>query len=71
MPGAPSGEAFRQHVRAIFAEELPEGWQGIGAILDREEADAFVASWRQTLPITKYEPAPSPTMTSSALASVA
>ena len=49
MPGAPSGEAFRQHVRAIFAEELPEGWQGIGAILDREEADAFVASWRQTL----------------------
>ena len=49
MPGAPSGEAFRQHVRAIFAEELPEGWQGIGAILDREEADAFVAGWRQTL----------------------
>ncbi len=28
-------------------------------------------SWRQTLPMTKYEPMPSPTTTSSALASVA
>jgi len=46
---APTGEAFRDHVRAILAEELPTGWQGLGAIEDREEADAFVYAWRDTM----------------------
>ena len=46
---APTGEAFRAHVQQIFAEELPSGWKGIGAIEDRTEADAFVWSWRDTM----------------------
>ncbi len=46
---APSGEAFRDHVRAILAEELPADWKGLGAIEDRAEADAFVESWRETM----------------------
>jgi alkylation response protein AidB-like acyl-CoA dehydrogenase len=46
---APSGEAFRDHVRAILAEELPSGWRGLGAIEDRGEAEAFVESWRATM----------------------
>jgi alkylation response protein AidB-like acyl-CoA dehydrogenase len=43
------GELFRKRVRAFLDDNLPEGWQGIGAIADRDEADAFVASWRSTL----------------------
>ena len=46
---APTGEAFRALVQQIFAEELPSGWKGIGAIEDRAEADAFVWSWRETM----------------------
>ena len=42
-------EPFRKRVRAFLDEHLPEGWQGIGAIEDRDEADAFVESWRATL----------------------
>lgn len=33
----------------MISDSLPEGWQGIGAIADRAEADAFVESWRKTL----------------------
>jgi alkylation response protein AidB-like acyl-CoA dehydrogenase len=43
------GEAFRARIRTFLAEQLPPGWQGIGAIADRAEADAFVGSWRATL----------------------
>jgi alkylation response protein AidB-like acyl-CoA dehydrogenase len=42
-------EAFRLRIRKLIRENLPEGWQGIGAILSRQEADAFVEKWRQTL----------------------
>jgi alkylation response protein AidB-like acyl-CoA dehydrogenase len=42
-------EAFRAEVRAVLAEELPPGWQGIGAIADREDAERFAAWWRQAL----------------------
>jgi hypothetical protein len=42
-------ENFRVRVRTFLRENLPEGWQGLGAIADRDEADAFVAEWRATL----------------------
>lgn len=42
-------ELFRKRIRAFLDDNLPEGWHGIGAITDRDEADAFVASWRSTL----------------------
>ena len=42
-------ELFRKRIRAFLDDNLPEGWHGIGAIADRDEADAFVASWRATL----------------------
>ena len=42
-------ERFRARVRDFLDENLPPGWQGIGAIADREEADQFVESWRDTL----------------------
>jgi len=42
-------EAFRGEVQAVFAEELPLGWSGIGAIADAAEAAAFEAEWRKTL----------------------
>ena len=44
-----TGEAFREYVKTVLAEELPQGWQGLGAIEDRQEADEFVASWRATM----------------------
>lgn len=42
-------ELFRKRIRAFLDDNLPPGWQGIGAIADRHEADAFVATWRSTL----------------------
>ena len=42
-------EEFRVRVRAFLGDNLPEGWQGLGAIADRDEADAFVVKWRATL----------------------
>ncbi len=42
-------EAYRAEVRAFLRAHLPEGWRGLGAIADRDEADAFVTSWRKTL----------------------
>jgi alkylation response protein AidB-like acyl-CoA dehydrogenase len=42
-------EHFRERIRSFLAEHLPSGWQGMGAIADRKEADAFVESWRSTL----------------------
>jgi alkylation response protein AidB-like acyl-CoA dehydrogenase len=42
-------EAFRAEVRAVLSEELPPGWQGIGAIAAREDAERFAAQWRQVL----------------------
>ena len=44
----PEAEAYRGKVRAFLAEQLPPGWQGIGAL----EADAsrrFVDNWRRIL----------------------
>jgi alkylation response protein AidB-like acyl-CoA dehydrogenase len=45
----PDADAFRDRIRKILADRLPPGWAGIGAIADRDEADAFVQSWRETL----------------------
>jgi alkylation response protein AidB-like acyl-CoA dehydrogenase len=42
-------EAFRVRVRQVLADNLPAGWRGIGAIADRDDADAFVESWRDVL----------------------
>jgi alkylation response protein AidB-like acyl-CoA dehydrogenase len=42
-------ELFRKRIRSFLDDNLPPGWQGIGAIADRHEADAFVATWRSTL----------------------
>ncbi|MFI5040895.1 MAG: acyl-CoA dehydrogenase family protein [Acidimicrobiales bacterium] len=46
---APEAEVFRERIRQCLDANLPPGWQGIGAIVDRDEADAFVGSWRATL----------------------
>ena len=42
-------EDFRDEVRKVLAEELPEGWSGPGAIPDAEATTAFVKQWRATL----------------------
>ena len=42
-------EEFRAEVRAMLAEELPEGWRGIGAIPDSGATKEFVREWRRTL----------------------
>ena len=36
-------------IQTFLDEHLPADWAGIGAIADRDEADAFVESWRATL----------------------
>ena len=41
-------EAFRTRIREFLSANLPEGWQGIGA-LDRDEILAFQNEWRQKL----------------------
>jgi hypothetical protein len=46
----PAGaESFRAEVRAVLAQELPPGWQGIGAVAGRADAERFAARWRQVL----------------------
>jgi alkylation response protein AidB-like acyl-CoA dehydrogenase len=42
-------EEFRTHVRAFLRDNLPDGWRGLGAIADRDEADNFVIEWRAAL----------------------
>jgi alkylation response protein AidB-like acyl-CoA dehydrogenase len=42
-------ETYRQEVREFLARHLREGWRGLGSIADRDEADAFVETWRETL----------------------
>jgi alkylation response protein AidB-like acyl-CoA dehydrogenase len=42
-------EEFRAEVRAMLDEELPSGWQGMGAIPSAQATAAFVSHWRQTL----------------------
>jgi alkylation response protein AidB-like acyl-CoA dehydrogenase len=42
-------EEFRSEVRTILAEELPPGWQGIGAISTAGATEDFVLSWRGVL----------------------
>lgn len=45
----PAGaEAFRDQIRAFIADQLPEDWQGIGA-LSSEEQEAFIVQWRAAL----------------------
>jgi hypothetical protein len=42
-------EAFRDEVRDMLREELPPGFAGVGSLVDRAEAHAFVEQWRATL----------------------
>jgi alkylation response protein AidB-like acyl-CoA dehydrogenase len=42
-------EGFRSRIIEFLAQHLPPGWRGLGGIEDREEADRFVETWRQTL----------------------
>jgi alkylation response protein AidB-like acyl-CoA dehydrogenase len=44
----PEAEAFRAHVRAFLADQLPSDWAGIGA-MDHDAAQAFSIEWRQVL----------------------
>ncbi len=41
-------EVFRERIRTFLEENLPEGWEGIGA-LDEEAIADFTADWRQKL----------------------
>ena len=43
-----AAEAYRTKVQAFLAENLPEGWTGVGA-LPVDEAWAFAEEWRKTL----------------------
>jgi alkylation response protein AidB-like acyl-CoA dehydrogenase len=49
LTSPPEAELFRKKVQAFLADNLPAGWQGLGAIADREEATSFVTQWRATL----------------------
>jgi alkylation response protein AidB-like acyl-CoA dehydrogenase len=42
-------EQFRATIRSFLGAHLPAGWQGVGSIADRAEADEFVERWRETL----------------------
>ena len=44
----PEADVYRAHVRQFLSANLPPNWQGLGT-LDRDEAEAFSISWRQTL----------------------
>jgi len=41
-------EAFRERIQTFLKENLPDGWQGIGA-LDRDAGYEFSSDWRQKL----------------------
>ena len=45
----PELDEFRAEVRAVLAEELPEGFAGVGAIADVADAEQFVRDFRATL----------------------
>lgn len=45
----PEAEVFRKKVQTFLTSHLPPDWAGLGAISDRDEAEHFVESWRQTL----------------------
>jgi alkylation response protein AidB-like acyl-CoA dehydrogenase len=49
LASPPAAELFRKRVQAFLADNLPDGWHGLGAIADRDEAGAFVARWRAIL----------------------
>jgi alkylation response protein AidB-like acyl-CoA dehydrogenase len=46
---SPEAEQFRKRVHRFLDVNLPTGWQGLGAVADRDEADRFVETWRTTL----------------------
>jgi alkylation response protein AidB-like acyl-CoA dehydrogenase len=45
----PDVEEFRAEVRTVLAEELPDPWEGTGAIPTAEETVQFVREWRRTM----------------------
>ena len=47
-PYPDSAEAFREHVRAFLAAQLPADWSGLGALTTAEQ-QVFITRWRATL----------------------
>jgi hypothetical protein len=47
-PYPDSAEAFRGHVRAFLAAQLPADWSGLGALTTAEQ-QVFITRWRATL----------------------
>ena len=47
-PYSDSAEAFREHVRAFLAAQLPADWSGLGALTTAEQ-QVFITRWRATL----------------------
>jgi alkylation response protein AidB-like acyl-CoA dehydrogenase len=45
----PEADAFREKIRRVIGDNLPNDWRGIGAIEDRVDADRFVEQWREML----------------------
>ena len=45
---SPEAQAFREEVRSFLRANLPEGWQGMGALAN-DEAEVFSIRWRRTL----------------------
>lgn len=45
----PEVQPLRDRIREIVRTNLPAGWEGLGSIADRAEADLFVTSWRRVL----------------------
>ncbi len=48
MSYPPEADQFRTKVKQFLADNLPDGWGGVGTI-EGAELDQFVASWRKTL----------------------
>lgn len=44
----PEAEEFRARIRQFIADNLPSGWQGLGA-MEKEERDTFAKQWRNAL----------------------
>ena len=45
----PEVESFRDEVRSVLDTELPDGFSGLGSIVDAAEAEAWAEEWRTTL----------------------
>ena len=53
---APEAEAYRLEIRTFLDKNLPEGWEGIGA-LPRDDVLPFIDQWRKVLHAHDHTPA--------------